>query len=402
MSLASSLASKNISRKLSRSILMTVVVIFLSFTLFAGSFLILSLQRGLKSYRERLGADIVVIPNSSKGHGSVDDIFLQGITGNYYISAKDIAKIEAVEGIEQVSRQFYLTSAKASCCSTRIQIIGIDPETDFTIQPWISNNYKGTLAADEIIVGNSVSAAVSDHVKFYGRSYRVAAKLDRTGTGLDSAVFTGMDTIRQMAEDAGNLMETDAFTGVNIKDCASAVLIKVKDGYQISDVTDDINIHITKVQATSARSMISDIADGLGNVSGIIGFLVVLVFILAIVILAVVYALLSNERRKEFAVLRTIGASGKMLFGVMSFEALYIGSAGSVIGIILALILSYSLESSIKDSLELPYLIPDVPAVILIILLTFLIAVLTGIVISFISAGKIVRKDTGLLLREEN
>ena len=380
---------------------MVIVVLFLSFTWLAGSFLILSLQRGLKSYRERLGADIIVIPNSSKGHGSVDNIFLQGITGNYYISAKDIAKIEAVEGIEKTSRQFYLTSAKASCCSTRIQIIGIDPETDFTIQPWISSSFKGTLGPDEVIVGNSVSASVSERVKFYGRSYRVAAKLDSTGTGLDSAVFTGMDTIRQMAEDAGNIMDRDAFRGVNIKDCASAVLIKVRDGYQISDVADQINIRITKVQATQARSMISGIANGLGKVSGIIGFLIVFVFILAVIILAVVYALLSNERRKEFAVLRTIGASGRMLFKVMSFEALYIGCIGAAAGIILALVLSYSLESNIKNSLELLYLIPDIPTVLLITLMTFLISVLTGVVISSVSAGKTVRTDTGLLLREE-
>ena len=120
MGFAWRISLKNIRRKTFRSVTTGVLTLFLSLTVFIGSFAIISLQRGLDGYKARLGADIAVVPSSAKGHGSLDDIFLQGITGNYYMSSKEIEKVCGIEGVESVSRQFFLTSAKASCCSTRV------------------------------------------------------------------------------------------------------------------------------------------------------------------------------------------------------------------------------------------------------------------------------------------
>ena len=128
---------KNIKRKPFRSFMMMLLVVILSFVLFMGAYIVMGLRNGLSSYQLRLGADIIVTPSSANGHGNVDDILLQGISGNYYISAKDIEKIKNTPGIAEMTTQFFLTSAKASCCSTRIQIIGFDPKTDFSIIPWM-------------------------------------------------------------------------------------------------------------------------------------------------------------------------------------------------------------------------------------------------------------------------
>ena len=231
MSFTSKIAVKNIIGKPFRTFVMLLLVIFLSLTLFTGAITMLSLRNGLMAYKARLGADIIVVPTSAAGHGSVDDIFLQGITGNYYMNGKLCQKVLDIEGIEASTTQFYLTSAKASCCSTRVQIIGFDPETDFSITPWIKENYKGGLADGEIIVGSNVNVPADKKITFYGKTYKVAAQLDKTGTGLDSAVYTNISTIRQMAEDSVITNMNTAFDGVNIDTAASAILIKVADGY---------------------------------------------------------------------------------------------------------------------------------------------------------------------------
>ncbi len=401
MRFTSSIAIKNIKRRPFRTVATAVLVMFLSFTVFAGAFTIISLQNGLSSYRARLGADIVVVPSSATSHGAVDDIFLQGITGNYYMSAKECDKVMSTEGIEAATTQFFLTSAKASCCSVRVQIIGFDPKTDFSIQPWIRNSYKGTLSDGDVIVGADVNAPLGGTITFYGKEYNVAAQLERTGTGLDSAVYTNMNTIKEMANNAANLIETNAFKGVDIDTAASAILIKVAPGYEISDVADDINIHITKVQATSARNMISDISSGLSSVSQVIGGLVAAIWVLAVIILIAVFALLSNERKKEFAVLRTVGASQKMLFGIMACEATLISAFGAVLGLVFALVTVFALSDTLRSTLGLPFLMPNAGVMTALAAGAVAISLCAGLLTSLISARRITKSETGLLLRED-
>ena len=395
-----SAAKKNIARKPFRSAAMAFIVMLLSLTLFAGAYTVMSLQNGLKSYQSRLGADIVVIPNSAKGHGSVDDILLQGITGNYYMAKKEIDKIKATEGIGEITAQFFLTSAKSSCCSVRVQIIGFDPETDFSIRPWIGENFSKQIEDGDVIVGALLNIPDNRTITFYGQEYHVAAQLAETGTGLDSAVYVNMNTMKQMAQNAARLLETSPFSGVDINTAASAVLIRVADGYEINDVKDDINIHITKVQAESAKSMVSAIADGLKGISGIIGILVIAVWILAVVILIVVFILVSNERRKEFAVLRIMGASRKMLFKIMGTEAVLISIAGAAAGLIAAVLLMIAFSGMLQNMLSLPFLSPGALVCVILAAAAFAVAVCAGILTALISARRITKTETGLLLKE--
>lgn len=380
---------------------MALLVLFLSFAIFAGGVMILSLRNGLNSYRARMGADIVVVPASASSHGTVDDIFLQGITGNYYMSGKEVEKVLACEGIARVSPQFFLTSAKASCCSTRVQIIGFDPETDFSIQPWVGESYSGSISDGEVIVGAKINVPENRKITFYGTEYLVAAQLAETGTGLDSAVYTNMPTIQEMAKNAARLLETSPFQGVELSTAASAMLIQVADGYEISDVADDINIHITKVQATPARNMISDISRGLGNVAMVIGGMVLAVWILSAVILLAMFLMMANERKREFAVLRVLGASRKLLFGVISWEAVMVSLAGGAGGLLLGLLVILSLSGTLQAALNLPMVLPGAGALVLLGLGALAAAALVGLLTATFSAKKIAGSEAGLLLRED-
>ena len=55
--------------------------------------------------------------------------------------------------------------------------------------------------------------------------------------------------------------------------------------------------------------MIGSVADGLGNVSVFISIITAGIWLIAVVIIIAVFALMMNERKKEFAVLRVAGAS---------------------------------------------------------------------------------------------
>ena len=282
-----------------------------------------------------------------------------------------------------------------------VQIIGIDPETDFLIRPWIEQSYSKTITDGDVIAGANINVPSDHYITFYGKNYKVVAQLAKTGTGLDSAVFTNRSTIKQMAEDAVVLLGTESLKGVNFSTAASAVMIRVADGYSITDVADDINIHVTKVDATASKNMIADISSGLGGVSRVIGILVAAVWVLAVVILAAVFAMVAAERKKEFAVLRIAGASRSMLVKILGAEAAIISGAGAILGLALAIPTVSILSGSLKAALGLPFLMPGVGKTAVFAACALLLSVLAGVASAMISARKLTGSDTGLLLRED-
>ena len=399
MKFATKLSLKNILNRSGRSLMLALLAAFLAFTVFGGSLVVISLQNGLNSYEARLGADIVVVPYEAQTKGSVESIILQGIPGYFYMNTSVLEKIRGMEGVESATPQFYLCSSKAGCCSASVQIIGYEPESDFVIQPWIRESYGDTLADGTLILGNHISMPASHTMTFYGRELKIAAQLEETGTGLDSAVYANMNTIRQIMEDADALGFT-YHNGVSVGEAISSVMIRVKDGYSIDSVTDDINIHVRKVEATQATSMISSVAGGLHSVSRIIRVLTILIWVLAIAILALAFIMITNERRKEFAVLRVSGASRRMISRQILLEGAITAALGAVLGIAVAALIAFPFSNLIRSSLDLPYLLPSGGVIAGLIAGAFLAAVITGAASAALATGRLNRGEVALSLRD--
>ena len=399
MKFATTLAIKNIRRKPFRSVTLILLAAFLSFSIFAGSLVVMSLQKGLDSYEARLGADVVVVPAEASIKGSLESILLQGVPGYFYMNENVMEKIRGMDGVEVVTPQFFLASAKSGCCSTALQLIGFDPETDFTIQPWIQESYAGSVGYGDIIIGNHVTLPSDRILTFYNQELHIVAQLDETGTGLDNAVYASMETVRDVIKNA----ETLGFHylgKVDADQAISAVMVKVADDFPIESVCNNINIHVRKVDATQSKNMISSIALGLTNVSHIVGALAVMIWVLAVGILSVAFVLIANERKKEFAILRVMGASQKMLSRMLLTESALISAIGALCGIALAALIAFPFTDLIRSRLNLPYLLPGTGIIAALMAGALLIAVVTGALSSGISAYKLSHSDAGLVLRE--
>ncbi|MBQ7241522.1 MAG: FtsX-like permease family protein [Firmicutes bacterium] len=400
MRFAKELALRNMKRKPVRTAALIILAAFLAFSVFAGTMIVMSLQRGLESYQTRLGADIVAVPFEARTKGSLDSILLQGIPGYFYMDSQYYEKIKNTSGVEVATPQFYLASASAGCCSIPVQIIGFEPETDFLIQPWISRSYSGTVGDGDVIVGSDISVPLNHQLRFYDTDCNVVAQLDRTGTGLDTAVYANMNTIKQMMKNA-QALGFHNFDGINADKVVSSVMIKVAEGYTIENVANDINIHVRHIEATPAKSMISGIGEGLSNVSGIIGILTVMIWILAIVILMIAFVMIANERTKEFAVLRVVGASRKMLVRILRTESALISVIGAAIGAGAGCLMIFPFAGAMRTRLGLPYLLPSAGVIIGVLIGAIAISVFAGWMTSYISARKIAGNETGLILRED-
>ena len=395
-----SLSVKNLIRKPGRTAALALLTAFLALAVFGGSVVVLSLRQGLNSLEARLGADIILVPSEAQSKVSFQNMFLQGTTGAFYMDASALEKALEVEGVEKAAPQTFLASLKADCCSIKIQVIGIDPEKDFTVQPWIERSLTRALGDMDVAVGCKVEAGVGEIIRIYEQRCKVVARLEATGTGLDTAVYCSMNTMHQLLKAAEEKSVSHKMASGD--DVISAVYIKVKDGYDIDAVNSRLNSRVRKATAVRTRSMITGVSDSLAGVSRTVTILIVAVWALAFVILLLAFAMIIRERSREFAVLRLLGASRGMLSRTVLLESALCGLLGGMTGVGLSALLLFPFAQLIESALQLPYLMPDMMNIVWLGLGTVLLSVIVAALSSVIAAYRLSRVDPGNALREGN
>ena len=394
-----SLSVRNLVRKPGRTIALAMLTAFLALSVFGGSVVILSLRAGLQSLEARLGADIILVPSEAQSKVSLQNMFLQGTTGAFYMDASVQEKAMEVSGVEKVAPQTFLASLKADCCSIRIQVIGIDPIKDFTVQPWIARSLAGELGEMDVVVGCKVEADIGEIIRIYDQRCKVVACLEPTGTGLDTAVYCNMNTMN-------TLLEASETKGISHKiasgndSVVSAIYVKVKDGYDIDTVNTALTGHLRKVTAVRTRSMITGVSDSLAGVSRTVTVMIIAAWVLAFIILLLAYMMIVRERSREFAVLRVVGASRRMLGRMALTESAMCGLIGGMAGIAMAAIGIFSFSTLIESSLGLPYLVPTLPTVLILASGTCVLSVAVSALASVFAAWRLSRVDPGTALRE--
>ena len=395
-----SLSFKNLMRKPGRTAALALLTGFLALAVFGGSVVVLSLRSGLNSLEARLGADIILVPSEAQSKVSFQNLFLQGTTGAFYMDASVLDRALEVEGVEKAAPQTFLASLKADCCSIKIQVIGIDPDRDFTVQPWITRSLTRGLGDMDVAVGCKVEADVGESLRIYEQRCKVVARLEATGTGLDTAVYCNMNTMNALlaaAEERGVSHKIESGDQV-----ISAVYVKVKDGCDIDAVNSRLNGHLRKVTAVRTRSMITGVSDSLAGVSRTVTILIAAVWVLAILVLLLAFMMIIRERAREFAVLRLAGASRRMLGHMVLLESSLCGLLGGLFGVGLAALLLFPFAQLIESALNLPYLMPEPGKTLMLAAGTILLSATVAALSSAIAAYRLSRIDPGTALREGN
>ncbi|MBR1628271.1 MAG: ABC transporter permease [Lachnospiraceae bacterium] len=377
---------KNIIHRPVRSAILICLAAALSCSVFAGSLLVGALRNGFASLQARLGADIMVVPYEAATKSSLENILLQGNTGYFYMDGSRYDEVAELDGIGKITAQYYLASASASCCSIPVQIIGFDPATDFVITPWIKKSNGNMPGYLDVVVGNDLNAFVGDELTFYGTTVRVAAKLDKTGTNYDTAVFANRDTVETLIRSSQD-KKLNEYGNRDAGNAVSCVLVDVAKDREVEEVLNDINVHVKRVKAVRTKNMISGIARSLAGVSEVAKAWMIATWVLVIGILAAAFALITNERREEFAVLRMVGASRKKLFGLVLAEGALLGLAGSLVGVAAGALCVLPFSGFIEQKLGLPFLLPNgigiLGAGVAAVLLTGLSAAITSAVAAY-------------------
>lgn len=370
------IAIKNLSQRKYRTALLLSLIGLSAAVLFTVLILVTSLFLGIKSVEERLGADLLVVPEEYENQ--VQAVIMSG-QPNYFYMDKEVEQIVAsVSGVAAVSSQFYLTSLSESCCDFPIQLIGFDSDTDFVVKSWIGKSIKNTEGA--LFAGAGVPV-VNESVRFFGQSHQVSSILAKTGSGMDYAVYTDKQTLQSIFEDArakGFAFVSDG--DVNSK--ISTVLVKLEEGAKIDSTILKIKMAAPGVKVIESDRMLKNNGKTLSSLLGFLYALVAVFLIVTIFTLAFVFSLSINERLKEFSILRTLGATRKKLSAIVVLEAVILGFAGGLSGIILSSLIVFPFNAMIAQKISLPFIVPQIELIATFAVITFGVAVVSSVLAS--------------------
>lgn len=382
-------------RRAFRTISLILLITFFTFFLFGGTVLTQSINKGIETLTGRFGADLMIVP---KGYDvDIQNSILSSVPSTFYLDGSLEDKISAVAGIEIVSPQFFIASLNASCCSSQVQIIGFDQESDFIIKPWIRGSYDLPLQPHDVIAGSLVYAENGGEIYLYGQPFHVAGVMDTTGMGFDSTVFMSMETAKEMII----LSETAALHPAgSASDEVSAYFIKLEADADSAIVIEDLSRISEDIVVIQSNDMIRRIGGRLSDITAIVYLISGLLWLMSVFSLFIVFSIMINERRREYALLRALGTNRNKLVAIIVSESVIISAVGALCGIIIACLIVFPFRLYIATTLNIPYLNPSAGLVIVLLIVTFLIAIFTGLIASLGSAVRVSRMDTNSMIRE--
>src|SRR5512139_2822397 len=192
-------AIKNLKRKpLRTAILMFAIALLSSALVFSLSF-VQRVNGSIRKSSERLGADVLVVPANARG--AAQEVLLENRIKAFYMKRSIIGRVRALPGVDKATEQVYLVTVAGVCCSVpESMVVAFNQDMDFIIRPWLQEKLKRRLSKGEAVAGaesayNIRLGLVEMDSMLFGNVFRLVGALEKTGTGLDTAVLIGMDSL---------------------------------------------------------------------------------------------------------------------------------------------------------------------------------------------------------------
>jgi putative ABC transport system permease protein len=392
------LALKNIRGSGFRSTAIFLAVMSMTGFLLATTLIIAGARYSLDSGLRRLGADILVVPT---GAGiKIETALLMGKPVDVWMPRQNIQKVADIPGVEAVSPQIYLASMFDSpCCAvSEMFIVVYDPETDFTIAPWLEKNLGRSLNKGEVIGGNYIYVPDgSEYIKLYGYETDLVGILEPTGTGMDQTLFMTLDTAVAMAEAS----QTTALMTLNIDpEAISTIMVKVSPGVDPHRVAIQILKNTQGMVPIESPNLFGTFRS---QMNGLLwGFFAVTVIVWAVtmILTGIIFSMAANERRREMAVLRAVGATRNFIFRSVLMEAALLALGGAVGGIAIAGSSLYIFKDMIAGSLKMPFLFPSISSFAGLFGAGVILAIVSVALSALIPALRLSRQELAIAMRE--
>jgi len=349
------LALRNLLRNPGRTLAVLVGVMVVTGTAFAGGLIGRGVDHAVARGLDRLGADLMVVPAGAAGE--LHTALVMGLPTAFYMEGeRALAEIRSIEGVKAASPQIFVaTLASSACCTGHLMLVGYDPSTDFTVTPWLRRELGRELAPDEVLVGNHILGVTGDPLTFYGTTFRLGARLDPTGMGMDETVFLPQEAVWKMAERSHELAEQPLEVP---QGHVSAILVALDEGADAAAVATEIGRRVGGVAVITAGDVALSVAEDLALLMSGLVPVTLSVLLIALLLFVVLFFAIARERRREIGLLRAMGATAGQSVRALVLEATLLGGLGGLAGVTGGGAVYGLFKEAIMVSYTLPFLYP--------------------------------------------
>ena len=345
----SSLAIRNLRRRpLRTTILVAALTLMVASLVFALSF-VMRVNASIQLTAERLGADLLIVPTGARG--AAEDILVESHVRSFYMDKSILERVRKVAGIDKLSPQTYLVSLIGMCCSVpESMVVAFNQETDFIVKPWLKKKLGRNLQKGEAIVGEESAFNISlglieMETKLFGNAFKMVGVLDKTGSGLDTAIFISDENIEDIIKNSEAKIKADQI---------SVIFAKLEKGANAYKVMSEIENNIVEVDVVMRKDIGKSLLATLGDIRKIFYFTMILSTILSLFLVWAIFTAIANERTREVGIMRALGAKEGQVVKLFLFEVLVLGAIGSIMGIIAGTSLSVLLAKNFSILKNLP------------------------------------------------
>lgn len=389
---------RNINDSAFRSWIVLISATLLAAFALSGTVVVGGAQKSLQKALQRLGADIIVVPTGSET--GVENALLMGVPVHTWMPAGNLAEIGAVPGVTAVSPQLYLATLRgATCCSVpEMFLIAYDPETDFTLRPWLETHMEGGLDVGDTIGGNfTYLPAGEEYIYIYGYPVDLVGKLDATGTGLDQSLFFTFETAQEIVQ----VSVDEAVKPLEIPpNSISSVMVKTDPAADVDAIAAEIQARLPDVTPMISGDLFqTQRANILGLLQSVV-VLMAIVWALAIALIVLVFTIAVNERRRQLGVMRALGATRGGVLTSLLAEGGALALVGGLVGSTITAFAIYLFRDLITDLMGGPFFYPRPLGLALLIVEVLAVTLVTVLVAVLIPALKVSYTDPAIAMRE--
>jgi putative ABC transport system permease protein len=337
------------------TVAMTILAIALSVMLFLG---VEKVRTGAKaSFADTIsGTDLIVGARTGSVQLLLYSVFRIGNATNNmtWESYQDIADRDAVDWIVPISlgdshRQFRVMGTTSEFFQRYKYRSGqslavrdgaiMDDLFDATIGADVAETLDYSVG-DPIVVAHGL-ASFSEHED---QPFRITGILEKTGTPVDRTVLVSLEAIeaihvdwRSGAQIPGQSTPADAIRQMELHPAAiTAALIGVKGRLQVFGLQRSINDYAEEpLLAILPGVALQELWQIVGIAETALIAVSAMVIVTALIgMMATIFSSL-NERRREMAIFRAMGARPRMIFAMLVMEAAVMAAIGALLGLIL-------------------------------------------------------------------
>jgi putative ABC transport system permease protein len=403
----------NLKRKMFRSILLIICLSIVVGAFFSDMLITMSIENTLELGAGRLGADLMIVPKGQDTQAK--SILLSGEPIMFFLDKAIFPEIKKYPEVEKISQQLYLYPFSYLVCCTveSVLVVAYDPDTDFTVAPWIKYTLRKYPADKEVVVGKMVKYYPGQKIILFDDVVSVVATLEHTGLGyFDMSAFLPIKSAKKLLlslkeknrlkkikdrpimtdPSFSHLTPSKTLKHIPIEDISpdgiSSIMIKLHDNVDAQAFSKKITDRFTEISVVNIKESTLSVKRRLISMIKVFTLPVLVLMIMSTIILAVVFGMIVNERRREIGLFRAMGCKKSDIFKIIITEALLMSGLGGVLGIIIGSAIILVFKNKIMESLELLYIWPQYEMIITAILGTIGLSFVIGIISGYFPAQK--------------